>query len=152
VRADRKRLPEVRVIIVAERDLDKPTATVTVACPECGDVRVIDAHRGVGLSSFSDNPRRQECLLVFKRKLCQEDRTFCRPEPVAESIARNGDLRSIVAKRHTSRRSGPSLSRGSNPQTLNGGIWLAPECLRSIRVDYFYIASDPRRCLFRLQS
>jgi hypothetical protein len=32
-------------MIVAETDFDKPTATVTVACPECGDVRVIDAHR-----------------------------------------------------------------------------------------------------------
>jgi len=30
-------------MIVAERDLDTPTATVTVACPECGDAQGIDA-------------------------------------------------------------------------------------------------------------
>ena len=40
----------VRVMIVAERDLDKPTATVTVACPECGDAPVIDAHRMISIT------------------------------------------------------------------------------------------------------
>jgi len=40
----------VRVVIVAERDLDKPTATVTVACPECGDAQVIDADRIISIN------------------------------------------------------------------------------------------------------
>ena len=37
-------------MIVAERDLDKPTATVTVACPECGDAQVIDADRIISIN------------------------------------------------------------------------------------------------------
>jgi predicted RNA-binding Zn-ribbon protein involved in translation (DUF1610 family) len=37
-------------MIVAERDLDNPTTTVKVACPECGDVQVIDAHRMISIT------------------------------------------------------------------------------------------------------
>jgi hypothetical protein len=40
----------VRVMIVAERDLEKPTATITVACPECGEVQVIDGQRIISIT------------------------------------------------------------------------------------------------------
>jgi hypothetical protein len=40
----------VRVMIVAERDLDKPTATLRVACPECGDAQMIDADRMISIT------------------------------------------------------------------------------------------------------
>jgi hypothetical protein len=37
-------------MIVAERDLDKPTATLRVACPECGDAQMIDADRMISIT------------------------------------------------------------------------------------------------------
>jgi len=37
-------------MIVAERDLEKPTATITVACPECGEVQVIDGQRIISIT------------------------------------------------------------------------------------------------------
>ena len=40
----------VRVMLVAERDLDKPTATLRVACPECGDAQMIDADRMISIT------------------------------------------------------------------------------------------------------
>jgi len=41
-------------MIVAEKDLDQPTATVTVACPECGDAQVIDAQRITSITHEKD--------------------------------------------------------------------------------------------------
>ena len=37
-------------MLVAERDLDKPTATLRVACPECGDAQMIDADRMISIT------------------------------------------------------------------------------------------------------
>jgi hypothetical protein len=37
-------------MVVAETDLDKPKATVTATCPECGDVQSIDAHRMISIT------------------------------------------------------------------------------------------------------
>jgi hypothetical protein len=37
-------------MIVAERGLDKPTAAVTVTCPECGATQVIDADRIISIT------------------------------------------------------------------------------------------------------
>jgi hypothetical protein len=37
-------------MIVAERDLDKPTATLRVTCPECGDAKMIDADRTISIT------------------------------------------------------------------------------------------------------
>jgi hypothetical protein len=39
--------------VVVERDIDKPKATVTAACPECGDVQVIDEHRMISITHES---------------------------------------------------------------------------------------------------
>ena len=46
-----------RVMIVAERDQDKPTATVTVACPECGQAQVIDADRIISITHEKGDDR-----------------------------------------------------------------------------------------------
>jgi len=40
----------VRVMIVAERDLDQPTATLRVACPECEAAQMIDADRIISIT------------------------------------------------------------------------------------------------------
>ena len=45
----------VRATIVAERDLDKSTATVTVACSDCGVAQVIDADRMISITHEKDN-------------------------------------------------------------------------------------------------
>jgi hypothetical protein len=42
-------------MIVAERDPGKPTATVTVACPECGDAQVINAQRMISITHEKGN-------------------------------------------------------------------------------------------------
>ena len=42
-------------MIVAERDLDNPTTTVTIACPECGEVQVIEAHRMISITHEKDD-------------------------------------------------------------------------------------------------
>jgi hypothetical protein len=47
----------VRIMIVAERHLDKATAIVTVACPECGDERNIDADRIISITHEKGDDR-----------------------------------------------------------------------------------------------
>ena len=42
-------------MIVAEKNVDKPTATVTVACPECGDAQLIDADRMISIAHEKDD-------------------------------------------------------------------------------------------------
>ena len=37
-------------MIVAERDLDQPTATLRVACPECEAAQMIDADRIISIT------------------------------------------------------------------------------------------------------
>jgi len=47
----------VRLMIVAEKDVDKPVATVTVACPDCGNAQIIDANRMISITHEKDDDR-----------------------------------------------------------------------------------------------
>ena len=42
--------------VVGERDRNKPSKTVTAACPRCGDKQLIYAERIVSLSDEGPNP------------------------------------------------------------------------------------------------